>query len=105
MPAMRRAILGFWTYAEFFGLGILLLPAFLLVAARYGRRDPSMRARGKMMRFYGWLSTVLSPIWNFDVTGAPPDDIHRAGYVAVCNHASSADPFLLTHLPFAMRFI
>ena len=102
---MRRAILGLYTYVEFFALGVLLLPAFALVALVKRDRDPANRARGRMMRFYGWLSSSITPIWRFSVSGTPPADIASQGYVAISNHESTADPFLLTHLPFDLRFI
>lgn len=102
---MRRALFGLYTYLEFFALGVVLLPAFAVVALIHRDRDPANRARGRMMRFYGWLTSSLTPIWRFSVSGTPPHDIDRAGYVAISNHESTADPFLLTHLPFDLRFI
>lgn len=102
---MRRAVLGLYTYFEFFTLSLLALPAFAVVAAIKRRTDPTMRARGRMMRGYGWLATQLTPIWRFAVSGRAPEPIAREGYVVVSNHESTADPFLLTHLPFDLRFI
>ena len=102
---MRKALLGLYTYFEFFLLAVLLLPAFAAVALWHRDRDPGNRARGKMMRFFGLLTSTLTPIWRFSTKGAAPADIARRGYVVVSNHESTADPFLLCHLPFDLRFI
>ncbi|MBS2026409.1 MAG: 1-acyl-sn-glycerol-3-phosphate acyltransferase [Deltaproteobacteria bacterium] len=102
---MRRAVLGLWTYVEFFGAAVFLLPAFAVVALWHRERDPGMRARGHMMRFFGRVTSSITPLWRFSVAGKAPVDVKQKGYVVVSNHASTSDPFLLSHLPFDMRFI
>ena len=102
---MRRAVLGFYTYLEFFAIAVLLLPAFAIVALIHRSTDPTMRARGRMMRFFGRFTSSVTPMWRFSVDGDAPADIATRGYVVISNHESTADPFLLTHLPFDMRFI
>lgn len=104
LSRLRRAVLGLYTYGEFFGAGVLLLPAFAWVALAT-RRDVTCRARGHMMRFYGRLTSALTPLWRFSVEGAVPADFAARGYVVISNHESTADPFLLSHLPFDMRFV
>lgn len=103
--AMRRALLGFWTYLEFFLLAVLMLPVFAVVALVMRRTDRGNRHRGQVMRFFGWLTSSLTPLWRFGADGEAPADIRKQPYVVVCNHESTADPFLLCELPFDMRFV
>lgn len=110
MPAMRRLLLFLWAVLEFFVVAVTLLPVFLVVAAWTRDRDPGRRARGRVMRFLGRFSSQISLIWDFSVRGTAPADVSREGpggrgYVVVSNHVSMADIYLLSHLPFDMRFI
>jgi 1-acyl-sn-glycerol-3-phosphate acyltransferase len=47
----------------------------------------------------------LTPLWKFEVRGTPPPDIATRAYVVVSNHESNADPFLLSWLPWDMRWV
>ena len=101
---MRTAALGVYTYAEF-GLFMLLFIPVMGVADRLHRDDPGKRVQGQWMRRFGRTTSNLTPFWHFSVEGEPPADIRSRAYVVVCNHESAADPFLLSHLPFDMRWI
>jgi 1-acyl-sn-glycerol-3-phosphate acyltransferase len=57
------------------------------------------------MRRFGRTASKLSPIWRFSVEGEAPKDIATKAYVVVANHESTADPFLLTYLPWDMRWV
>lgn len=101
---MRTALLEAWTYAEFAACAGIFLPA--LAAARLlNRNDPGMRLPGQWMRRFGRTTSRLTPMWRFSVEGEPPADIDRRAYVVVANHESNADPFLLSWLPWDMRWI
>jgi 1-acyl-sn-glycerol-3-phosphate acyltransferase len=102
--AMRRHIYTVWTYLEFFLSAVLLLPAFAWVAARHGS-DPTRRLRGRMMRRFGRWTSKLTPFWDFRVSGEPPEDVLERAYVVIANHESTADPFLLSSLPWDMRWV
>lgn len=99
---MRRVLLGLYTYAEFSACLLAFFP--LLLAVRLFRAG-DLRLRGRWMRRFGRATVRLSPLWRFSIEGAPPPDIRRAGYVVVANHESTADPFLLSSLPWDMRWI
>lgn len=101
---MRTAALGLYTYAEFGVCAAAFLP-LMGVAARLHRDDPTQRVPGQWMRRFGRTTSRLTPLWRFSVEGEPPADILRRAYVVVCNHESQADPFLLSFLPFDMRWI
>lgn len=101
---MRTAALGLYTYAEFGLCSVLFLPMMGL-AHRLHRADPTQRVPGQWMRRFGRTTSNLTPLWRFSVEGEAPADVRSRGYVVVCNHESAADPFLLSHLPFDMRWI
>jgi 1-acyl-sn-glycerol-3-phosphate acyltransferase len=99
---MRRGLVGAFTYVEF---GILLLAwlPILGVITLFGRRD--LRRRGRWIRRFGRLTARLTPLWRFRVEGVGPRDIAQRPYVVVANHQSTADPWLLSSLPFDMRWV
>lgn len=101
---LRRAALGLYTYAEFFSLALVFLP-IMAVVALLKRREAGRRARGRWMRRFGKLTSQLTPLWRFHVEGEGPKDIEGRAYVVVSNHLSTADPFLLCHLPWDMRWV
>lgn len=57
------------------------------------------------MRRLGRTATRLSTLWKFDIEGEPPPRIANEAYVVVANHESQADPFLLSFLPWDMRWV
>jgi 1-acyl-sn-glycerol-3-phosphate acyltransferase len=101
---MRSAVLGLYTYLEFGVCVAGFLPVMGLVHRRH-RDDPTQRIPGRWMRRFGRTTSRLTPLWKFSVEGAPPSDIHSRPYVVVSNHESTADPFLLAHLPWDMRWV
>lgn len=101
---MRRVLLGLFSYFEFISVVLLFLPLLALARLR-GRDDPSNRLAGRMMRRLGRTAARLTPLWRFRVEGEPPADLDRRAYVVVSNHESTADPFLLSFLPWDMRWI
>jgi 1-acyl-sn-glycerol-3-phosphate acyltransferase len=101
---MKRALVGTYSYAEFGACLAAWLP--ILAGSRVvHRNDPVPRIPGRWLRRLARVSTSLSPLWKFEVRGAAPSDIGTHAYVVVCNHESSADPFLLSHLPWDMRWV
>ncbi|MFO0726266.1 MAG: lysophospholipid acyltransferase family protein [Myxococcota bacterium] len=101
---MRRTVLGLYTYFEFFLLAVLFVPVLGTVAVLF-RREPGRRTRGRWMRRFGRLTSSLTPIWRFESDGPTPEKIMERPYVVVSNHESTADPFLLSWLPWDMRWV
>ncbi|NUO48412.1 MAG: 1-acyl-sn-glycerol-3-phosphate acyltransferase [Polyangiaceae bacterium] len=95
---------GLYSYLEFGACVLAFLPMMALSSARH-RNDPTQRAPGRWMRRLGWLTSRLTPLWDFGVEGEGPPDILEKPYVVVANHESTADPFLLTYLPWDMRWV
>lgn len=102
---MRRLAFGVWSYALFSAVVVLFVPVMAVVRLRWGDRDPGRRIRGRWMRRFGRWTSGASPLWRFSVGGEGPPDILSRGYVVVSNHESTSDPFLLSHLPWDMRWV
>jgi 1-acyl-sn-glycerol-3-phosphate acyltransferase len=97
-------ILGVWAYAEFGAVIGAFLPIMAVSSLRH-RGDPTQRVPGQWLRRLGRTATRLSTLWKFDIEGERPLDIDTTGYVVVANHESQADPFLLSFLPWDMRWV
>lgn len=101
---MRRAALGLYTYAEFFAQMGFFLPVMACSWLRH-RGDPTQREPGRWIRRFGRSTSKATSIWKFSVEGEAPADIASRAYVVVANHESTADPFLLSFLPWDMRWV
>lgn len=101
---MRRVAVGVYTYLEFAACVAAWVPILEVVHALH-RHDPVPRSTGRWLRRFGRTAVRLSPLWKFSVAGEAPPDVTRRAYVVVANHASNADPFLLSFLPWDMRWI
>ncbi|MEO8796803.1 MAG: lysophospholipid acyltransferase family protein [Polyangiaceae bacterium] len=101
---MPNAITGLYTYAEFGLVMVGLLPIMAASSLKH-RGDPTQRHPGRWMRRLGRTASRLTPLWKFEVEGDAPADIDHKGYVVVANHESTADPFLLSWLPWDMRWV
>ena len=104
IEGMRRIALGMYCYLMFFLLAVGFLIPMGLVAV-FSRRDPAMRLRGRWMRRFGRATNALNPLWHFRVEGSKPAGIDSHAFVVVSNHQSSSDPFLLSSLPWDMRWV
>lgn len=101
---MKRPVAVALTYAEFLASAVVFVPV-LAVARLASRGDPTRRIAGRWLRNFGKVTSTLTPLWHFSTEGTPPPDIARRPYVVVSNHESNADPFLLSWLPWDMRWI
>lgn len=101
---VKHALQGLFTYAEFGLCVTAFLPVMAASSLRH-RGDPTQRLPGRWMRRLGRTTGRLTPLWRFEIEGTPPADIEHAPYVVVANHESQADPFLLSWLPFDMRWV
>lgn len=91
-----------YAYGEFGVLSTAWLP---IVAAARGLSagDPTHRLPGRALRGLARAIARVSMTWRFDVEGTVPRG--RRPFVVVSNHASAADPVLLSFLPLDMRFV
>jgi 1-acyl-sn-glycerol-3-phosphate acyltransferase len=102
--AKTTVLEGLYTYAEFGACLVAFLPVMAVSSMRH-RGDPTQRMPGRWMRRLGRTTSRLTPLWKFEVEGLAPDDIGHKAYVVIANHESQADPFLLSWLPFDMRWV
>lgn len=66
--------------------------------------DKNRSLSGRFYRKMGWWAAKLSPMWKFEVVGPIPD-YRPSRTVVVGNHQSQADPFLVSGLPWEMKWL
>jgi 1-acyl-sn-glycerol-3-phosphate acyltransferase len=103
------AKIGAWLRASWlistFGLAALVYLPLLACVRGLTARDRSHRNVGRLFRRFGRVVVFCQPGWKREIVGAPPSDIGLRAYVVVSNHRSAADPFLLSHVPWDMRWV
>lgn len=98
--ALRTAAL----LASFGVTGAACLVPISLARLRH-RGDHTHRMAGRWLRRFGRQVVRAARVWSFSIEGSPPADIQERPYVVVANHQSAADPFLLSHVPWDMRWV
>ncbi len=102
-PAMRT-ILSVWAW---FLLGVVVIIDLPLVAIVWVVTAPFDKGRywpGFVFRRLCVVHQWLNPLWQFRTTGLKIRDPRRP-YVVVSNHESFADMFLISHLPWEMKWM
>jgi 1-acyl-sn-glycerol-3-phosphate acyltransferase len=82
-------------------VGFVYVSLVWLVTAPF---DPGRYAAGRAFRHLAIVATWLNPYWSFETGGIRLRDPRRP-YVAVSNHESYADIFLISHLPWEMKWM
>jgi 1-acyl-sn-glycerol-3-phosphate acyltransferase len=100
---LKRAI-SLWVWLCGLVIVVLWVPLLAVVYSVTVRRDPGRYQVGRWFRRAAVLMTKLNPLWRFRTTGVRVPDPRRP-YVAVSNHESLADIFLLSHLPWEMKWL
>jgi 1-acyl-sn-glycerol-3-phosphate acyltransferase len=93
-----------WIWTMVVGAVIVGTPLVAVVWAVTAPFDPGRYAAGRMFRLIGVLTVKLNPLWHFETAGRLVRDPRRP-YVAVSNHESYADIFLISHLPWEMKWM
>jgi 1-acyl-sn-glycerol-3-phosphate acyltransferase len=99
-----NAVLSSWTWFVF---GSSLIVCFFLQVLLAPLTWPFDRRRvitGRLIRLTAVVTTALTPVWRFRVVLPTPRPRPRRT-VVIANHRSSADPFLLSHLPWEMKWL
>lgn len=99
-----QPILSAWAWIAAVGAVIF---GFFYVAAVWLVTAPFDRGRyhaGRAFRQLAMAAAKLNPLWHFETDGTPPPD-PRHPYVAVSNHESYADIFLISHFPWEMKWL
>lgn len=101
---MLKRVISLWVWISGTVIGFLWVPWLALVYFFTAPRDPGRYTVGRWFRRAAVLVTKLNPLWRFRTTGVRIPDPRRP-YVAVANHESFADIFLLSHLPWEMKWL
>jgi 1-acyl-sn-glycerol-3-phosphate acyltransferase len=102
MPMQR--LLSAWAWIAAVSVvifGFLYVGAIWLVTAPF---DRGRYHAGRAFRQLAVTAVKLNPLWHFETDGEPPAD-PRHPYVAVSNHESYADIFLISHFPWEMKWL
>jgi 1-acyl-sn-glycerol-3-phosphate acyltransferase len=85
-------------------LALVWLPLLAVVFVFTAPFDPGRYTAGRWFRRCAVAAVKLNPVWDFRTEGVIVEDPRRP-YVAVANHESFADIFLLSHLPWEMKWL
>ncbi len=97
------SILNAWAWFETVALIFLGTPVMFLVFCLTVPFDRGRYITGRLFRLIGVAAVKLNPLWRFD-TSCEPGLIPTRPFVAVSNHESYADIFLISHLPWEMKW-
>ncbi len=100
---MRR-VLSALKWGQILGVSVggffVQAPLFVLTRAF----DKQRRYAGRFFRLEAVAAARVSPFWNFAIHGDFPKRLDRPT-VVVANHESNADVFLISHLPWEMKWL
>jgi 1-acyl-sn-glycerol-3-phosphate acyltransferase len=82
---------------------LLWLPALALVLLVTVPFDRNRRVAGRFLRWLAVFATWSFPPWRIRIEGRWPPD--RRAYVAVSNHQSMLDIFMLSRIPKEMKWV
>jgi 1-acyl-sn-glycerol-3-phosphate acyltransferase len=81
--------------------GVIYVAAVWVVTAPF---DKGRYHAGRAFRQLAVTVVTLNPLWHFETDGEAPEN-PRLPYVAVSNHESYADIFLISHFPWEMKWL
>ena len=81
--------------------GVLYVAVIWLFTAPF---DRGRYHAGRAFRQLAVAQVTLNPLWHFETDGLAPHN-PRLPYVAVSNHESYADIFLISHFPWEMKWL
>jgi 1-acyl-sn-glycerol-3-phosphate acyltransferase len=101
---MSRKLISLLVWVATGLLVLVWLPWLALVYVATAPFDPGRYVVGRWFRRAAVASVALNPFWDFRTSGVVVRDPRRP-YVAVSNHESLADIFLISHLPWEMKWL
>ncbi len=101
---MGRVLLSVWTWFEIALCAVLGFFVQLVLALFTLPFDRRRLIVGRCFRLTGVAAARLTPFWRFGVYGDIPRHIDGRT-VFVSNHESQADPFLISFLPWEMKWL
>lgn len=96
----------FLSIMHWIGVLVVALGGFVIQLALYLATifDKNKKLPGRFYRLMGVAATAVSPAWSFRVFG-DVGDYRPTNTVVVSNHQSQADPFLISSLPWEMKWL
>ena len=98
------AVLSLYAWAEIAAVGIGGFFVQLPLALATFPFDPGRKIAGRWLRLQAVAAARLSPFWDFRIHGEVPR-APAGKTVVVSNHESNADPFLISMLPWEMKWL
>jgi 1-acyl-sn-glycerol-3-phosphate acyltransferase len=103
-PSLTNRVISGVLWLMIMVLVIVWLPLLAVVYVLTVPRDPGRYTVGRWFRRAAVTAVALNPLWRFRTSGVRITDPRRP-YVAVSNHESYADIFLISHLPWEMKWL
>jgi 1-acyl-sn-glycerol-3-phosphate acyltransferase len=97
-------LVALWTWILIALIAVAACTWMAVVYAATAWRDPGRYAVGRWFRRAAVATVKVNPLWDFRTSGVVIRDPRRP-YVAVSNHESFADIFLISHLPWEMKWL
>jgi 1-acyl-sn-glycerol-3-phosphate acyltransferase len=98
------ALLSAWAWLEIATVTLLGFVVQTLLALISWPFDRRRYLPGRAFRLVGVVAARLNPFWRFRLVGSVPPPPRRKT-VVVSNHESNADPFLISLLPWEMKWL
>jgi 1-acyl-sn-glycerol-3-phosphate acyltransferase len=93
-----------WIWLTTAVVAVVWLPLLALIFAFTAPFDSGRYRVGRWFRRGAMAAVALNPLWSFRTSGyIPPNP--RLPFIAVSNHESLADIFLISHLPWEMKWL
>ena len=93
-----------WVWTATVLIVLFGFPIMAVIFAFTAPFDPGRYVAGRFFRLMGVAVVKINPLWRFRTEGRMIADPRRP-YVAVSNHISYADIFLISHLPWEMKWL
>ncbi|HVG58538.1 MAG TPA: lysophospholipid acyltransferase family protein [Hyalangium sp.] len=99
-----NALLSIWTWLEIAVMSLVGFCVQLVLALFTWPFDRRRVITGRCLRLVAVVSCKLTPYWRFGVHGSTQGQ-RPSRTVVISNHESNADPFLISHLPWEMKWL
>jgi 1-acyl-sn-glycerol-3-phosphate acyltransferase len=99
-----RQLVSLWVWVSTALVALVWTPWMGLVYLLTAPGDPGRYTVGRWFRRAAVTVVKLNPLWRFRTVGVKISDPRRP-YVAVANHESFADIFLISQLPWEMKWL
>jgi 1-acyl-sn-glycerol-3-phosphate acyltransferase len=101
---VRQSLIDIWVWTAIVLIVLLGFPIAALLRLVTAPFDSGRYVAGRFFRLMGVAAVKVNPYWHFSTDGVRITDPRRP-YVAVANHESYADIFLISHLPWEMKWL